>query len=111
MAKYYGAVGYATSTNERGVVTSSIEERWYCGDSIRVSRRTGGSNEVNENITLGNQISIVSDPYALQNFCNIKYATFMGIKWKVTTVDVQYPRLILTLGDVYNGQTGPTRSP
>ena len=108
MPKYYGAVGYATAVNNHGVVTQDIEERYYCGDSIRVSRRMDSGDSANGNISVGNQISIVSDPYALQNFCDIKYATFMGIKWRVTTVEVQYPRLILTLGDVYNGPISPS---
>lgn len=108
MAKYYGAVGYAIMNSSDGVWTEEITERCYCGDSIRINRRLQPSDKLNDDINVGNQISIVSDPFALQNFASIRYATFMGIKWKVTDVDVQYPRLILTLGGVYNGPAGPS---
>ncbi len=106
MAKYYGAVGYEVGELVDDVWTEYTVERNYCGDSIRTSRRLQGAEQLNDNIVMGNQLSIVSDPFARQHFSEIRYATYMGIKWKVTTVEVQYPRLILTLGEVYN-DAGP----
>lgn len=32
----------------------------------------------------------------------MRYAEFGGVKWKVTDVKVQYPRLILTFGGIYH---------
>lgn len=103
MAKYSGLVGFE-QTEKTGVdvYTENIVERRYYGDLVHNYRRTSAGDGVNDNVTLNNQLSIVADPYAINNFASIRYATFMGSKWNVTDVEVQYPRLILTLGGVYN---------
>lgn len=104
MAKFYGIVGFGfTGEIEPGLwVESEIIERPYYGDLIRNVRDLQNSGGVNDDINISNQISIVADPYANQNFHTIRYILFMGAKWKVSKVEVQYPRLILTLGGVYN---------
>lgn len=104
MAKYYGSVGYAEiKENPPGVWVDGITERQYYGDVIRNVRRWQSGENLNDDLTINNQISIVADPYAYQNFHAIKYVTWMGAKWKVSSIDVQYPRLILEVGGVYNG--------
>jgi hypothetical protein len=104
MAKYYGSVGYEDTTEtDSGVFKECITERQYYGDVIRNNRRLENSGEINDSINVSNQISIVADPYAIQNFWKIRYATFMDQKWKVKDVNVEQPRLILTLGGLYNG--------
>ena len=104
MAKFYGKIGFAEQVETKpGVWTPKETVRTYYGDLIRNTRRLEGSDKVNDDINISNEISIVADPYANQNFHLIKYVEFMGAKWKVTNVDVQYPRLLLTLGGVYNG--------
>lgn len=103
MAKWFGKIGYATTAETRpGVWEESIVEREYYGDIIRNSRRLQSGDKVNDDLNISNQLSIVSDPYANENFHAMRYAEFMGAKWKVTDVEVQYPRLLLTLGGVYN---------
>lgn len=103
MAKYYGSVGYEdTVENDSGIFEEMITEREYYGDVVRNNRRLENSGEINDSINVTNQISIVADPYAVQNFWKIRYATFMGQKWKVKEVTVEFPRLILTLGGLYN---------
>ena len=104
MAKFYGAIGYAKTVETMpGVWTEQITERDYYGDVIRNSRRLQSSDKVNDDINISNQISIVADPYAINNFHSMHYAEFMGAKWKISDVEVQYPRLLLTLGGLYNG--------
>lgn len=104
MAKWYGKIGYAESVkNEPGDWDEEIVERSYLGDLIRNTRALQNSGGVNDNINISNQISILADPYATQNFHSMRYAEFMGTKWKITNVEVLYPRLNLTLGGVYNG--------
>ena len=104
MAKFYGAIGYAKTVETMpGVWTEQITERNYYGDVIRNSRRLQSSDKVNDDINISNQISIVADPYAINNFHSMRYAEFMGAKWKISDVEVQYPRLLLTLGGLYNG--------
>lgn len=106
MAKWYGVVGYAETTETKpGVWKDVITERTYSGDITRNNNRWyGSSDSTNDDLSISNQLSILADPYAYQNFHSIKYAEFMGTKWKVTTVETRYPRLLLTLGGVWNGE-------
>jgi hypothetical protein len=106
MARYHGKVGYAETVEESpGVFVDSITERAYFGDIIRNSRRLTEGETVNSAISTGNSISIVADPYAREKFFAIRYVEWMGILWIVSEVEVQNPRLILTLGEVYHGPT------
>lgn len=104
MGKFYGAVGYAeTIETKPGVWEDTITERNYVGDYVRnMSSKTSSSGGVNDDIVIENAISIVADPYAYEHFHNIKYVTSMGAKWKVSSVEVRHPRLILTTGGIYN---------
>ena len=104
MAKWFGKIGYAETVESKpGVWKEQITEREYFGDLLRNSRRLQSSSSLNDNVTISNEISILADQFAYQNFHSIRYAEFMGTKWKISNIEVQYPRLILTLGDVYNG--------
>lgn len=104
MAKFYGEIGYATTKEKRpGVWVSEITERPYKGDLVRNTRKLQSTDKVNDNINIANDISIVADPFAYENFHAMRYVKFMGNKWKITSVEVQYPRLVLTVGGVYNG--------
>lgn len=104
MAKFYGAIGYAeTVETNPGVWQEQIVERNYYGEVIRNSRKLQGTDRVNDDINIAAEISILADPYANQHFHAMRYVEFMGAKWKITNVVPQRPRLILTLGGVYNG--------
>lgn len=112
MAKWAGNIGFTETVEvEPGVWEEQITERPYFGDVVvnRWSRQNSGN--VNDNVKINNQISIVSDPYADSNFYSIRYVEFMGAKWTVSNFEVQYPRLILTIGGLYNGQTTTTDEP
>lgn len=105
MSKWVGKIGYAVtseSTDKPGIWTEDIIEKTYIGDVIKNNRRLQSTDTLNDNINISNEISIIADPFAQTNFHNIRYVTFMGSKWKVSNVDVQYPRLILSVGGVYN---------
>lgn len=104
MGKWFGTIGFDLGTVETapGVWTQQIAERQYYGDIQRNYRALQAADKVNDDINVSNEISIVSDPYANENFCNIRYVIFMNAKWRVTGVEVHYPRLILTLGGVWN---------
>ena len=105
MAKWYGTVGYIeTKETSPGVWKPEVTERKYFGDVLRnTSRRSTSSDSTNDDLNISNQISMIADPFAYRNFHTILYVEFMGAKWKVTSVEVQRPRLILTIGGVYNG--------
>lgn len=104
MAKWFGKIGFAETVETKpGVWTNQIKTYEYYGDLIRNSRRLQTTaDKVNDDINISNQLSIIADPYANENFHAMRYAEFMGTKWKITDVEVQYPRLILTLGGVWN---------
>lgn len=105
MAKFYGNVGYAiTEETKPGVWMPRIVDKQYFGDLIKNSRRLENTSKVNDDVTLDNQISIVADAFAYENFQNIRYVEYMGAKWKVTNIEVQHPRLVLTFGGVWNEQ-------
>ena len=105
MAKYFGKIGYAEQVETApGVWEEKITERQYYGDVARNIRKLESSGDINDNINVSMEISIVADPYAIQNFHAMRYVEFMGSLWKITSVEVNYPRLILSIGGVYNGQ-------
>lgn len=106
MAKYYGVIGYAVDEETKpGVWTQQIRERPYTGEVIRQQRNWEAGESINDNLNVSNVISILADPYAVQHFHSIRYATWYGAKWKVRSIEVNYPRLNLTIGGVYNEQT------
>lgn len=111
MNKYFGSIGFAVNVETApDVWEPQITEADYYGEIFKITRRLEGTSQLNDNINISNRISILADPFAFNNFHSIVYATWMGTKWKVTFVEVSYPRLILDLGGVYNGQTGPQHS-
>lgn len=103
MAKFYGKIGYLTTVETvPGVWEESIEERPYYGDVLNLSKKDQVNEHLNDDITLNQRISIVADPFAYENFYKMKYLEFLGTKWKITSVEVNRPRLILSAGGVYN---------
>lgn len=104
MSRFYGAVGYAKTVNTAPGVFEEVEEEMiYYGDVLRNARRLESGENLNDQLVVNNSISIVADAHALNHFFEIRYVVWEGTKWKVTNVEVQRPRLILTLGKVYNG--------
>lgn len=109
MGKFYGIIGYAESRETKvGVWEEVRTERNYSGDVLRISRRLQAGENLNEDLTINNEISILADPFAYQNFHAMRYIKWMGASWKISKIDVQRPRLILSIGGLYNGKTGPT---
>ena len=104
MSKWYGNVGYAESVEvEPGDWEERIIEKSYYGDMYRNTRLLQNSGGINDNINVANQISIVADPYAHNHIFAMRYVEFQNAKWKISHVEVQYPRLILTVGGLWNG--------
>ena len=110
MAKYYGSVGFLItkeSEDSPGDWVTEIVERKYYGDVIRRKRSWRETTNLNDDIEISNEISILADPYAYHNLGEIRYVTWLGTKWRTTAIDVQYPRVVLSLGGVYNDTEGP----
>lgn len=107
--KFYGPIGYGIPTeNPPGVWTDVIVERNYTGDVLKNYEKVSKGQSINDDIDVSNRLSILSDPFAIEHFHKIKYVKWLGAYWKVYSVEVQYPRLILAIGGVYNGETAAT---
>lgn len=104
MAKFYGKIGFSSTVEtEPGLWEETIVERPYYGDLVRNTSRYQTTDSTNDDITISNNISIVADPYANENFQHMRYVYFMDTKWKIISAEVQYPRIILNVGGIYNG--------
>ena len=105
MAKWFGTIGFADTVEIRpGVWEEQITEAKYYGDVIKNSRILQTGDQVNDSINIANQFSIVADPFAKNHFHKMRYIEYMGAKWKISTVEDQRPRLILTIGGLWNGE-------
>lgn len=104
--KFAGKVGFWINEVEvkPGVWKSSIIERDYFGDVSLSYRRFQPSENQNDNFSTNSRISILSDLYAQQNWTSIRYVVWNGTKLKVTSVEISYPRIVLEVGGVYNGE-------
>ena len=104
--KYSGKIGFAISSETKpGIWNKTITERTYYGDVNRYIRKWESNQTINGNIDINNQISIIADPFACENFQHMVYISWMNALWKISSVEIQYPRMILTIGGVYNGET------
>ena len=113
--KFYGIVGYCETVEETGDrkgnwIDNQFTERNYYGDVLRNTRKweKSANDSINDDLNINNQFSIVADGYAYKHFYAMKYVKWLGTCWKVTNVEVQRPRLILTVGGVYNGPPATT---
>lgn len=108
MPKFYGAIGYGYEEETApGVYEPMVHERMLYGDVVRNTRRMEAGEKVNNDISVGNSISVVADAYAMDHFFAIKYVMWSGAAWEVQNVTVEHPRLVLRLGGIYNGPKAP----
>lgn len=109
MALFYGPVGFVETVEDpkgSGVWVEKPVERNYRGEVSKQGKRwDGGNSQVNPNLTITNTISIVADPYLSNHLYSLRYIKWLGGYWEVSSIDVQYPRLVLNIGGVYNGPT------
>ena len=102
MAKYYGMIGFAIQEETRpGVWEDIIEKRPYKGDILHSGRRYDNSENINDNVTLTNRFSIISDAYLYSHIPALRYLEYMGEKFKITSVEIDRPRVTISVGGVY----------
>lgn len=105
MSKWYGMIGFSeTEETEPGLWEPVITEKPYYGDVISNRWKRQPSGGVNDNINITNSISIIADPYAVDHCSKMAYIEYLGTVWKITDVDVQFPRLVLSIGGEWNGE-------
>lgn len=110
MARWYGQVGFVeTVETEPGVWEPTDFPRDYYGDVLMNNRRWDQKQDsTNDDLSLNNRISIVADEFVNEHLAAIKWVTYMGSKWKVTGVEIAFPRIILTIGGVYAETSNPS---
>lgn len=112
MAKYSGVIGFGTQVQTSpGVWEDVIVEHQYYGDVVRNQRRLEEGENLNKDLVVSNSISVVADAYLREHFFAIRYIKWAGTRWTVSNVEVLSPRLLLRLGEVYNGPTPAPVSP
>lgn len=107
--RFAGEIGFSESVDrgdDTGVTINKIYRRPYYGDVLK-NYRSWKENQFSTigDITINNQISLVGDPFLFEHLQFMKFVIWMGRPWSVTSVDVEYPRLIISIGGVYNGPT------
>lgn len=105
--KFEGKVGFWIEDNEvkPGLFKPSIVEKSYTGDVSRDNRHWNvTSDSTNSIYRVNNEIGILADLYARQNWDSIRYVLWNGCYWSVTSVTLGYPRITLVLGGVYDGE-------
>lgn len=105
MAKYYGTIGFVDTVEVSPGVwqEQEIATRPYHGEILKFNRRYTNGESINDNITVGNRVSILGDTFACENIDKMRWIEWMNSKWIVSEVEIEYPRLILSLGGLYNG--------
>lgn len=102
MAKYYGMIGFATQEETKpGVWEDVIVKRPYKGDVLRNGRRYDRSEDINDNFTITNQFSIVSDAFLYSHIPALRYLEYMGSKFKIVSTELDRPRVTISVGGVY----------
>ena len=111
MAKFFGIVGFAADViegegeNEGIAIEAPVIERQYYGDFVQMNRRYENGKDINDDLQLNVRVSILADDYLNEHLRAIKYIDLNGALWKVTNVEPARPRLILSIGGLYNGPT------
>ena len=111
MSKFYGIVGFVDSKETEpgsGIWEDEVTEKFYRGEVTKNYKRWNNSDYLNDNLDISNVISIVADPFISNKLFSVKYVKWLNNYWQVSTAEVQYPRITLTLGGVYNGPVGTT---
>lgn len=106
MAKWHGHIGFGISEETApGVYSLRIIERSYHGDIFRNSRRWSKGEGLNDDLLISNEISVVSDIFAIENLPHMRYVEMYKQKWCITDIEVNYPRITITLGGLYHDET------
>lgn len=104
MARFSGLVGYVVQQETTPGVWTPVENpRKMKGDIIRQSSSNSSSGNLNDDVTLNHRISLIGDAYAFDNYFNIKWVKIDTMKWKVVNIEIERPRIIVSLGGVWNG--------
>lgn len=108
MARFSGTIGFLRTVetdpvDHPGVYNEVLTEKRYYGDVLSNSRRWDqNGNYLNDNLVINNRISVVADTFARANLGAMRFVRWLGDTWKITNAEIQYPRIILTIGGQYH---------
>lgn len=107
MARFHDKVGFLipVDNQETGISEPQPVERRYYGKIIEHTRKWETADHLLDNLNVTNQISITANDYAFKHASAIAYVRYMNGWWKVVSIRVKAPEIILTLGGVWNGPT------
>jgi hypothetical protein len=109
MNKFWGTIGFVrqVETSPDVWTESVVAERKYSCEKVRNGSRwqTSIYPTTIDNMVLDNRVKILADPYAWNEMASMRYLVRNGSKWKITAIEEDYPRLILTLGGLYHGNS------
>lgn len=108
MAKFHGKIGFVNSKRQNGIYEYDVTEKTYYGDVLQNHRRWDNTDKANDNLDISEKISVFANDFMKKNIGFMKYAEYLGTMWEIKSVDLQYPRVILLLGGVYNGPQAST---
>ena len=113
--KWHGMIGFETQVEvsddprKATVWKPQIVPKHYYGEVQRIIKREGSGDKVNNDISFNNQFFIISDLYAQHNAYNMKWIEWMGRKWHITEITIEYPRITINIGGEYfDGNDTPT---
>lgn len=104
MGKFFGTIGLVIMEQTApGVYMPKTVTKSCYGEVLNVTKRwQGAAEQVNDNLNIDSRISILSNKFLTENLSHIRFVEWMGALWKVTSVELSYPRIILSIGGVYN---------
>lgn len=107
MAKFSGKIGYAEivdSIERPGIWTEEIIERNHYGDVVKDYKKyESNTNHLNDTLIISNKLSIIADSFIINNAHKIRYVIFNNTRWNVVSLELNRPRILISIGGVYNG--------
>lgn len=102
--RYSGAIGIAVQTEKSpGIWEDTITEVPKLGDVVQRTEVLGSADSVLPQYRTTTSISVLSDGVLKENYENLRYVTYMGKRWTIASAVIDAPRLVLYIGEVYNG--------
>lgn len=108
MARFYGTVGFMQTVEDDsrpGMYFEKITEypKRY-GDILTNKWNSSPGKSINDDFKVANRISVVCNKKMISEAQFARYIIWNNVKWEITSVDIEPPRLIFTLGGIYNAQ-------
>lgn len=107
--RFAGLVGYIeTEETSPGIHLPVETTRKMRGDVLSAKTQNSQDGRTTEtslykDIRLSHRFSLVGDAYSFKNYMYLKWIIVEGHKWEVSSVEIQSPRLLISIGGLYNG--------